>query len=222
MIKDLFHNSKGDATMSLLLLIILVSGVFLVGGVAPKMHDDTLDMASTGVVEGVKSEDSAGNSFAASAGTNNESKKSLQMKQLILTTATPTPVTPTPTRAPTPTPTPAGGSSGSPSAETITFTLSECETIKNAPAMKGKITVTGAAPGYLAVEKELSTPETYSGFAKILFNPSQTTYNLFLTESDAVFGKKLRAKLFYTPGKIGELSGGTESAAKVSETITCI
>ncbi len=76
--------------MSLMILIILASGVFLVGGVAPKMHDDTLNMASTGVVEGVKSDGVSGSSFAAAPGTNNESKKSLQMKQLILTTATPT------------------------------------------------------------------------------------------------------------------------------------
>ena len=67
------NRNRGDATMSLMILIILASGVFLVGGVAPKIHDDTLNMASTGVVEGVKSEDSAGNSFTASAGTNNES-----------------------------------------------------------------------------------------------------------------------------------------------------
>ena len=76
--------------MSLLLLIILVSGVFLVGGVTPKMHNDTLDMKTTGTVQGVQSGGATGSSFAA-PGTSNGSKKSLQMKQLILTTTTPTP-----------------------------------------------------------------------------------------------------------------------------------
>jgi len=211
------NRNRGDATMSLMILIILASGVFLVWVVAPKMHDDTLNMASTGVVEGVKSDGVSGSSFAAAPGTNNESKKSLQMKQLILATATPTPIGPA--RTPTSTTTPT--TPKSPATASIIFSLNTCEIIKGQKTVMGKILVTGTSQGYLLLEKEGSTQGSFVEVGKILFGTPSRTYNLILTEDDGVIDKKLRAKLFYTSGKIKELYGGTETVLKESPTILC-
>ncbi len=223
--KGLFiRSSRGDATISVILAIILISGVFLTGGILPHMEDETLKKDTTAVVQGIKSEDESGNSFIASNTTGSDTKRSIQMKQLVLITATPTPSvtpTPSPTPTPTPTPTPISGTSGSSATASITFTLDACELIKGKKTIQGKIVATGTTQGYLLLEKEGAITGFYTELGKVLFGTPSRTYNLFLTEDDGVIDKKLRAKLFYTAGKVGEVSGGTEAVIKESTTLTC-
>ena len=139
------------------------------------------------------------------------------MKQLILATATPTPIGPA--RTPTSTTTPT--TPKSPATASIIFSLNTCEIIKGQKTVMGKILVTGTSQGYLLLEKEGSTQGSFVEVGKILFGTPSRTYNLILTEDDRVIDKKLRAKLFYTSGKIKELYGGTETVLKESPTILC-
>ncbi len=198
--------------MSLMILIILASGVFLVGGVAPKMHDDTLNMASTDVVEGVKSDGVSGSSFAAAPGTNNESKKSLQMKQLILTTATPIPSV-TPTRIPTITPSTSDEAS-------ITVALGECDTEKD-PIVIGSATAISKTSGYLLIDIETSTG-TFATFQTLVFSGVTQKYNLILTARDGFMTKNWRIKLISGGIKVGtEYIGGKQAAIKSFSPIDC-
>ncbi len=162
--------------MSLLLLIILVSGVFLVGGVTPKMHDDTLDMKTTGTVQGVQS-GSTGSSFAGAPGTSNGSKKSLQMKQLILTTTTPTPIGPAPTKTPTPTTT-------SPSSEwKITYKFVECRE----DASAGNLELTGSTSGYTITEVKYSGEPDWTFADSEKFDGAKTKNAIILFPQEKPF-----------------------------------
>ncbi len=185
--------------MSLLLLIILVSGVFLVGGVTPKMHDDTLDMKTTGSVQGVHS-GSTGSSFAA-PGTGSESKKSLQMKQLILTTSTPTP------------------SSRSTSSDEWDISLSTvtCQS----GVGKASLTLKGPRKGYLVIEQEI-----YSGsFTPVdvgEFVSTEHRMTLVLPSSSFFNSRKWRIKLF-EGGLITNYvwSGGVERKSSDQNPTSC-
>lgn len=160
--------------MSLLLLIILVSGVFLVGGVTPKMHNDTLDMKTTGSVQGVQSGSTSGSSFAA-PGTGGESKKSLQMRQLILATTTPTPVNPT--KTPTPT-------AAIPSSEwKITYKFVECRD----DASAGNLELTGSTSGYTITEVKYSGEPDWTFADSEKFNGAKTKNAIILYPQEKPF-----------------------------------
>lgn len=148
--KGLFiRSSRGDATISVILAIILISGVFLTGGVLPHMEDDTLKKDTTAVVQGIKSEDESGNSFIASTTTGSDTKRSIQMKQLVLITATPTP-----TGTPIPTPTPIATSSSG-DTWSITYTKINCGTLESGLVGEtGTVTIAGPVVGYMVVEIE--------------------------------------------------------------------
>lgn len=203
--------------MSLMILIILASGVFLVGGVAPKMHDDTLNMASTGVVEGVKSDGVSGSSFAAAPGTNNESKKSLQMKQLILTTTTPTPV------GPTRTPTPTTGSESDDETWNLSYSKVGCENFGSGQeGEKGTIVANGTLSGYISIE--VNRNGSFSQTGSSVFVPLQNSYTIKLTNSEGFSSSPWRVRIF-SGGSFNRdtknWSGGTFRALIDNDTTSC-
>ena len=197
------YNSRGDVTITLILGIILISGVFLAGGVLPNMKDDTLNMESTGVVEGVRSEDAQGQSLIAAAGSSNDSKKTLQMKQLILMTATPIPTSSTP----------------STTSSSISVLIGACEEIKG-PSAQIEATVIGTESGYISVEIESGSSFQTVSTAK--FSLSPTTYNILLQKIDGFTTKKWKVKLFSGGTAVGGIfSGGTERASSLNKPIPC-
>lgn len=199
--KDSLHKNRGDATITLILAIVLISGVFLTGGILPSMREDTLKKDTEAVVQGIRSEDSSGTSFIASSGTTNDAKKTLQMKQLILATVTPTPTgtpIPTPTRTPTPTQDPIWD---------ISFQLTSCIR-ETSPIAAGLIAATGDENGYISLEIE--NGGIYTQIVSTQYLTSNLDYEVDLPSSVGYSSNNWRIRLFSGGSQLsGKWQGGT-------------
>lgn len=195
------QKSRADATISLVIIVILASAIFLSGGIFPSMRDDTLKKDTSGIVAGVRSEDASGNSLLAAAGSSNDTKKTIQMKQLIL-------VTPTPTKP---------GSTTQTNDWNITLSPITCQS----GVGRATLTLLGPKKGYLIIEQEVYSG-TFTPVDSAEFIPTEHKITLVMPNSSYFNSRKWKIQILEGGSQVGyEWVGGIKRKSLDQNPTSC-